>query len=471
MELLNNWATLLLLFAGAIFSIFLAVRPTILLWFITLFTLVIVGITGYFFPNLKIMGWISYGAASLLYVPAVLNLVRNKSDKRFPFLSRAAVILVWLFVVVCLVSSAASVTPVPQLVVASKSLFMFGGLWAFLAVYPASEKLIASWLKMLLFIGLVQPLPVLYQFLFVRSWRVAHTQYKVESADSVVGTFGGSQISGGLGAVLALYLVIAILFVLAIKRYKLIKNMKMFIACALLAFPIPFMEVKVVVFYFPLGLLVLYKDYLYRRPVKFLAGVIVSALVLFGMLVSLQALHWSLKGGTIEENMEKAFRYSFEVESRDGFHRDIKMSRLGVLVFWAEQHGTRRFINTIIGHGLGASRTQGQVMGVEAIRYGKKIDQTGLSTMLWDVGLLGVFLLLAILAVMFLLAGKLSKVPELKDWQKALAGGLQSTIPLLFLSFSYRHDIPYAAPMMFLTMAIFGLIFWLNRQAAMALNR
>ncbi len=72
----------------------------------------------------------------------------------------------------------------------------------------------------------------------------------------------------------------------------------------------------------------------------------------------------------------------------------------------------------------------------------------------------------AIILLMYILAGRLSQHVRLADWQRSLAAGLQAVMPLVLLSLPYRNDIPFAAPMMFITMGVFGLIFWLNNQGA-----
>lgn len=464
MDFLSDNGILLLLLSGTLLSFFFAAKPTLLLWFSTIFTLILGGFVGYFFPSLKIVWWISYGASALLYVPALLFLTK-KSPKQFPVLSNTAVIFTLLFLAISLISSIASTTPLPQLTAASKSLFMFGGLWAFLMAGQLSERTIIPWLKGLLFVGLIQFIPVMYQFLVVRSWRVAHTSFQVESADSVVGTFGGSQTGGGLGAVLVFYLIVCIIVLLAMQKYKVSRWSNNWWIYALLGLPILFTEVKAAFIYLPVGIFFLYRRYLLQRPIKFIFGSIFICLIIVGMLYSLQTIHLSTRGDNWRDNLQKAFSYSFQSQTQFGRITDFKFSRISAVQFWWQEQDADHLANILIGHGLGSSRTQGQVLGTNAARYGEtKIDLTGLSALLWDVGLVGVSLLFAILIIFFLLSGKLAYSNKLSAWQQALASGLHATIPLVALSIPYRNDIPYAAPMMFTVMTVFGLIGWLNKQ-------
>jgi hypothetical protein len=464
MDFLSDNRILFFLLTGTLLSFFFAAKPTLLLWFSTIFTLIFGGFVGYFFPSLKIVWWVAYGASALLYIPALLFLTQ-KAPEKFPALSTSVNIYTLLFVATSLISSIASNTPLPQLAAASKSLFMLGGLWAFIMAGRLSEQTIIHWLKGLIIIGVIQFIPVMYQFIVVRSWRVAHTSFQVESADAVVGTFGGSQTGGGLGAVLVFYLIVCIVVLLAMQKYKVFSWRNKWWVYVLLGLPILFTEVKAAFIYLPVGIFFLYRRYIYQRPIKFTLGSILICLIIIGMLFSLQTIHLSTRGDDWRDNLQKAFSYSFQSQTQFGKITDFKFSRISAVRFWWQEQDADHPVNILIGHGLGSSRTQGQVLGSKAARYAEtKIDLTGLSALLWDVGLVGVTLLYAILMTLFLLAGKLSRSHNLLAWQQALAGGLQATIPLIALSIPYRNDIPYAAPMMFTVMAIFGLIGWLNKQ-------
>jgi len=466
-----NIATMSVL-AGCIgFSLAVAIRPRILFFVATIVTLVIAGTTHYFVPSFKPIWWVSYGEVFLLFIPAILSLNRRKLNPIYSELSTVVVVLIICFFSVSFISSFISKSPLIQFIAAAKSYFMFGGLWLFLAVYPLSEKIIVNWLKCLLGIGLIQIVPVLYQFIFVRSWRIAHSTClidKLESADSVVGTFGGSQIAGGLGAVLVFFLIVCMIVLLSFSKTKKLSRKKIALFLFVLWFPILFTEVKAAFIYLPVSIIFLYREYLYRQPVKFFKIMIYMCIIIAVMFVSLEKIHFSIRGNNWQQNFIHGFAYSFKTDDAPAVlwnNRKPGFSRISVLQFWWQQHDMNNLLETLIGHGLGSSRTQGLVEGSQVARFnGKKLDYTGLSSLLWEVGIIGTSIFLALMVAMYVLSGKLSVSKKLLDWHQFLARGLQSTIPLIALSLLYRNDIPFAASMMFVVMLIFGLINWINNQ-------
>ena len=462
--------SILLLCSFAVFSIVISLRSKWLLCVTTIFTLVIAGSAGYLYPSLKVLWWISYGQAFLLFLTALPHLSRHKPAKSalHPGFSKTLLILLFAFILTAFLASIMAKSPLKQTITAVKSYFMMGGVWFFLALYPLRRKTIVCWLKILFGIGLLQIFPVLYQYLFIRSWRMEHNINPLEAADSVVGTFGGSQVAGGLGAALAFYLILCLIVWLAFSKLRGFSWKKDSPVLFLLWFPILFMEVKAAVIYLPLAVITLYREYSFQQPKKFLQILLLLGVVVLEMIFSLELLHFhsTHKKGNFSHHIDPSFSYSFKLMPEDpDLVKKARISRINVLQFWRGQHGLRNPVVTLIGHGLGSSRTQGLVMGSEAMHWsGKKIDYSGLSTFLWEIGLLGTAIFLSIILMLYILAGRLSRHVSLAEWQRSLAAGLQAILPLVLLSLPYRNDIPFAAPMMFITMGIFGLISWLNNQ-------
>jgi len=467
-----NKISILILVVCALFSLVITFRPKLLLYVTTVFTLVIAGTAGYFFPSLKVLWWISYGQAALLFFMVLFCRARLRPTTTvlYPTLSKIILVLLTVFILIALFASIRASFPLKQTVFAGKSYFMMGGLGVFLALYPLRGKTIICWLKILFGIGLVQIFPVLYQYFFIRSWRIAQNINPRDAADSVVGTFGGSQTSGGLGAVMAFYLIVCLIIWLAFSKSRKFSWRKDGLILFLLWFPILFAEVKAAVIYLPLAVIILYREYSYQQPKKFVQILLrLSAIVMF-MVLSLEVLHYHsvLHKGNCQNHLKNAFSYSFRPLPKNfSTSGKRKFSRIGALQFWREKHGLNNPVVTLIGHGLGASRTQGRVKGHEVLRWtGKKIDYSGLSALLWEVGLCGTAVFIAIIILMYILAGRLSRHAVLVGWQQSLAAGLQAVMPLFLLSLPYRNDIPFAAPMMFAAMGCGGLIFWLNNQGA-----
>lgn len=452
--------TLAVLAVGSLFAVILAAHPLLLLWVTTIYTLIIVGLTGYFFPNAKVIGWVAYGAAALMYIYMLRGGVRSTLGRREILLPLS----LFFFIFISLVSTAYSLSPIFQIVVAVKSLFMFGGMWIFFAYMPVHESTMKKWLKLIFGIGLIQWLPAIYQYVFVRSYRLGAGLGAVESSDSVVGTFGGSMESGGLTAVLALFLVLLILAVIALLNEKILNRKRSLVLLMFLVIPLLIMEVKIIFFYLPVGLAILFKSELIKRPMFAVLWGVGMSIILGGLLIAYQYFHWSAAGEDWGKNIESSFSYSFQ--SKGGYFAEQSgaLTRLGAIEFWAQEHSEKNYARALIGHGLGSSRTRGQVLGIMAYKLApKNIDQTGLAMMLWDVGVFGVCALFGVLFAMFRRANFLVKSADKGTWERVLARTLNAAIPLFAMSLLYRNDIPYAAPMMFIMMSVFGLTSWLKK--------
>jgi hypothetical protein len=461
---------LAVMIAGSIVFMFLVARPTLLLWFTTASCLVLVGIVVYFVPGFQKSWWAAYGAGALLYVPAAIEYLRGNTPRR-RFRPMLLHFSLYVFFVLVVATYLATRPPPAQIIVEAKTLFMFGGVWAFLGCVAVREKIMRNWLLLLMGIALLQWPMALYQYFVVRGRRVISTPGEVTASDSVVGTFGGNPEGGGLTGAMVFFLVCALIFLLALRRERVISRRTLFALAPLVMIPVLFAEVKAVFVYLPLGLFVLYRRALLRNPLALVASIAGGALVLGGCLYAYNALHWSVRGKDFETNVIESFAYTFETEQGYYAEQTGEMPRWGTLVYWYQQHAGGDPMEMLFGHGFGASRTQGQVLGTAAADvWPLKIDRLGLTKFLWDVGVLGVGALLGILAGAFRLAGRIARAPDSVPWKRAVARGLQAAIPLFFMSFLYRNDLPYAAPSMFLLMAALGLLAWLNQKPRSAVQ-
>ncbi|HKO87930.1 MAG TPA: hypothetical protein VJU83_05350, partial [Burkholderiales bacterium] len=301
------------LVGGALGTLALIAKPSLIFWTATFVTLVVAGLVKYFVPTLDRIWWLAYGMAFLLYLPAMLHVLNRKSvSGKGPALMG---IFVAIFLTDLLVATIAAASPADQIAVASKTLLMFTGVWVYFAFGPLPSDTVWKWLKAMLFIGLIQWMFALYQYFFVRAWRQSVGKGSVSAADSVVGTFGGSMDSGGLTAVLAFFLVASIVALIAMRREEVIGRGRLILYGLLLFLPLMFMEVKIIFIYFPVALIVLFRAEILRRPHVFIGWSCVGACALVGMLIVYQTLHWSAQDGDLRTNLTRVFSYSFEEQS------------------------------------------------------------------------------------------------------------------------------------------------------------
>lgn len=457
-------------FVALLLGTALVTRPVLLLWLTVLSTLVVAGTVKYFITGFDRIWWVGYGLAAALYVPALLHLIAlNRPPRsRTPSPTRTLGHALLLFLALILISSVVNKVPLTQFAAASKSWLLYGGLVALFAVVPIGRDTVRRIGVCMLAIASVQILPVLYQFVFVRGRRLelGIGATAAEASDSVVGTFGGSMEGGGNSAALAFLLCISVAFVLLARQRGLLG--RALCVCLVLAMVVPLllMEVKVVFVYLPIVLLYVYRRAIVRNPFGFIAGTLAVIALGVAGLFAYQEIHWNRTGLSLAGNIEKSFSYSFNEEASIERYRSGVMTRREALEYWWQEHDLSQPIPILFGHGFGAARTTGLTLGTVAQpRWPRRIDATGASSLLWELGLVGTTALIAVLITGCVACGRLAKVATLLPWQRTLAGSLQVLLGLAALSVPYRNDIPYAAPMMFLVSGGLGLSFWLAREA------
>lgn len=452
---------------GSVASIVLIAAPLVGLWLTTSLTLLIAGPVQYFFPGVGArLDWAAYLLAGSLFIPALASLTVRRERTPAPLVRTFVFTPTLILLFVAVLSTTFNSGPGFEIIAAIKSFVLFGGLWAFVAAYSLSDQSIRRWLAYLLVIGLIQWVPAIYQYIFVRGKRLAENiGDTTEASDAIVGTFPGSLQAGGLSSVLAMFLIILIIGLLVCHREKLLGKRKLALLLAVLAAPVVLMEVKAIFVYLPVALMVIYGAEFKKRPVEFVAFLIGTTIAIAALLFAYDKLHWSGRKDDFSTRIEKLFGYSFEeklggVQQRFGY-----MSRREAVVFWATQ-GTSDALAVFVGHGLGSSRTEGLTIGHAARPYYPlHIDLTGLSLLLWEVGLIGTGAVLAMFLAGYTAARQLAVI--LADpLHRSIAKTLQVSFLLFLLSIPYRNDIPYAAPMMFMVMSAYGLLGWLNKRNA-----
>jgi len=447
---------------GALVAGLALVRPTVLLWIVTLLTLIAVGLVKYFVPGTGMLAWAGHGLAALLFIPAFGALLGGRTPLRSGSGSGLVLLFLSAFLLAVFISWSLSPPSLRVLAGAIKNWAMFGAIWAFLALYPLEPRWVANWLKGLLVIALVQWAPVLYQTFVVGSAKQSLGEGL--SPDSVTGTFGGSPDGGGLAPVLALFVVSVSAVLFALYRRQVVSGLALTGLVSLLWLLLLFMEEKVIFFYIPIALLFVYGDYIVKRPFAFLGGAGAVSAALMLILVGYTALHWSERDKTPWERLT----YSFSVETSYEQELEGFLTRPGAVLFWWEQNAGEANPQFVFGHGLGASRTGGSIVG-HAAKDNEPwwIDRTTLSGLLWDLGVSGVAAFYLFLGGIFLMADRLAKNPSLSPWESGLAAGLRATVPLFAISTLYRNDLPYGAPMVFLFMVVIGLLWWLHRRTVL----
>ena len=193
---------------------------------------------------------------------------------------------------------------------------------------------------------------------------------------------------------------------------------------------------------------VVYRKTMFRRPLRVfaIAGlfVLVSATLVW---VNATMTSRGAQTGSVENYL--AFTFERNVLEGAG-HGEFVLNRTTALAFWWQKNADLAHPEFWIGHGVGESRTpsSGPLEGATLasdVYAGMGIGLTALSGMLWEIGLLGVLILLGVFALGLLsTAQALRRVPTDDPWcyatlQAIHAGLLMFMLSLLYKNFMLHH--------------------------------
>lgn len=426
-----------------------------------LFVFVLAGTFVYLSGGNQWIWWLVLLAPSVYLIPFPYLYV-----KYFRMRGRQLWIIFFLFIT--LFSTVINMAFSPALIVLIKNIFLVAGIWVYFAYFVTSQKEVKSSLKLLLFIASIQTIWVIPQYVFVRSNRILQDFGTVSASDSVVGSFGGSMISGGQTATFAFFQVCVLIGLISFRRNLILKDRKIFFFLILLVFiPLLFTETKIILIYFLLAAIIINLSIIRKNFVKVVYNSVILLSVITGLIFSLQYFHWSARSNVLLDNLILSATYVFNEQA--GFYATEvgAMTRYQAIVFWWD-NGSDSVVNFLFGHGLGSSYTlsdkQALIGPVAKEFYPWHLDQTGLTMFLWDVGLIGVICVFCYLIHCSVIAGKLSKSSRLDLYHKSLAKTLQVVFLMFCISLTYRHDIPHTAPMMVMFMLSLGLLSYLSQQ-------
>jgi hypothetical protein len=443
---------------GAIFGVLLLNAVGVVVWMILIGTLLITGPLAMHFPQFGRLAWLFSILGLFLIGAAILYEGTNRNPHRPSaplFVALSALFMV--YAIGMLFVSEGSIT---QALSAIKRYFQYWGLMFALAAVPFLQKQVRRWIVFLVLLGLIQLPFALYQRIVLMPLRL-NMPDSVVPVDIIAGTFEGSITGGANNNVMALLLIVLITGLLAAYRESVIRGSTLLWTILPLAAPLALGETKMAAVLLPAALAIVSLDLIRKRPFVFLAGSMVTvaaAGVLMWSYVAHQATE-GRSGMTFEQRLQENIDYNF---GSRGYYGGASLNRGSVIPFWWDKHGGDDPVGTIVGHGIGAAHGSPGADSVGHMdgRYrGFAIGLTAASTLLWDVGLFGFGLIMAIYASAFFAAGKLvgQASPGL---DRAICRTLQASVLLLGLMI-FALDVVLLAPsMQVLTSLTFGLIAW-----------
>jgi hypothetical protein len=392
---------LIAIFTGSILGMLSLFRPDVGIRWIFATCVVVVGTVGYFFPNYSYISWGVGTSGIFLIVIALFQYISKKNAAIDPITHTFLIFTLYL-----IIPAVSSMYNPMEIIASTKNIIQYWGFvpLAALGFMPNNSR--KKILKLIVYVVLLQAIVSFYQAFFIVDW--AH---RLAGGDSVVGTFGGTPDGGGSSGAQTIFLSVIISITLAVYISGHLKLLYVlgFLVTALI--PISLNETKI--FFVLMLILVIYVFITgFRKfPLRTMQVSIISlALTVTILIIYFLFLQHNFTGRSDKTIADYAERVT---QSRSGFHlgegREASYSRLGSIKFWWEEQTSRNnTLQMLVGHGIGASKSGGVFVGklvqIGSPYYGLKLDVTGLSMLLWDIGIIGTVLFFNIFLAAWLLA-------------------------------------------------------------------
>ncbi|GAB7562293.1 hypothetical protein LG202_03320 [Methylobacillus methanolivorans] len=426
------------LIAGAI----LVVKPLAGTWVVIIGALVFSGLIDLYLPGLQPIKWalagLSMAVALIAYVFSS-NSHKTGSNKLAP--SGSLIFWLWTFFAYVILLSLFNWHGFAKFVTSFKGYFQVWGLLIALYYLMSKEADSKRIVKFILILGIVQLPFVFHQFFVLIPQRTSEelALRGVVAADVVAGTFGGSMTGGGRSSSLALLCALGITLALSHYREHIWKLKTVVLFLSIFMVPMFFSEAKLFIVLLPVALFLLYKDKLFEDPLKFIFGAI-------GVVVLLASIFFAyslIPGADSQQHLSLQDMWDSNVSYNfgDRGYGNLLLNRTTVYAFWIEENFRLSEILHIL-FGYGAGETQGGVLlneGSELLRKypGYGISLTGISTILWELGLFGFFIIAMVFISAYKMGGKL-----LKDSQYPLSKPMINTarISVVLFVISMLHN-------------------------------
>jgi hypothetical protein len=302
-------------------------------------------------------------------------------------------VLVGLFLLLLAFSSLLNRIPVGQAIVGVRNYVPYIGVATLLLYCRLQPEFVRKLPLGLLAIGLLQMPFALFQHLVTGPWRAALRNAVGRSDEAIVGTFGGSAVTGGYTGEMAAFLVMCIVFVIALRRERQIGTGLAALMSLVLLVPILLAETKVSLVLLPLLVGVCFVRDALHNPRFFLVALVVGVILVGAIGIVYYLRYWHDSAGAA-----RTLGYSFDPNFMvTRFHR----GRVGAIVHWYQMNpGAGQVITAFFGHGMGSSLESSATIGIGSavVRYGLGLDAHAMARLLWDSGVAGfaVFLLLSL---------------------------------------------------------------------------
>jgi hypothetical protein len=443
------------IFMGLVLAAMVVSSRKAIFWFVVVSAMVVTGAAQLYFPDARLVRYVAPAASLALLLHWVTDqFMQRRRTVDEPL--QTPIIWAIAFAAIAIVSTIANISDPAVALMGLKSYFQMWVFFLGVAFLHWDKNFARQLWRGLLLLALLQLPFAAHEYLVLMPRRYYYMSEGIIPADVIAGTFGAQALGGGANAVLAAYEIIIVGFLLAMWKNGVMGTFKMGVLSVLLLSPMVVNQARVSVLYVLLIFIVIFWRDIVRKPGKF---VLASAGMVGLVAVLMTALMLSHPGGALTSwsaVVEKAYeQQTVTVQQHEGRY---ELSRWSVLTFWAQQHVRANPVQTLLGHGPGASREPDDTNVLEVTdtlaqkKYpGLRIGYTALSALLWDTGVLGVICVLGMFASAFFTAGRLATHyrRQRDGFHTAMFEGLQAAMAVLALSLAHKNffavHVPYQA--------------------------
>lgn len=438
------------------FGMVILMNPRALLWFTLFMGIVMTGVTQMYVPGSKYLKYVAPLMAGGLLLHVIGSWMRSP-----PREAPLTVPLFVAFLLLGLVSMAANWTGAGEAIMGFKNYYPMWALFLGLTVMSWKPETIDALPKVFLWVALLQLPFVIHQFFYLVPIRMRMNEPGMVAVDVVSGTFGGRITGGGANAVLAVFLISVAACIAGVWREGGVRAAVAVPAVLALLAPVFLNGSKVSILYIPLAFFIVFASDVARHPLRLLLGLAGTAAVVAGLVMTYAAMKpgaetWQeFFQGSIERQFESARERSSEYNA---------LTRWTALTFWAGEHEVRDLGQVLIGHGPGATRVQDTGFDLATTlaetRYGgMQIGYTAVSALLWEVGVLGLLLTIALFVVGYRQAVIMYGLYAGRDPTRAgIARGLCATMVLLTISLAHKDFFVSHIPFQTLVVCALGYL-------------
>lgn len=459
-----------LFLAFALLSAVLITSPLALLWVVVIGGLVLAGVTELYMPALRHARWGVVIAALALGPIALSSIVWSSNQKHLANRGLYPAFLIWaaLFFAIAVFSGLLNLGFKGDTVVGFKGYFQVWTVLIAFALLPLRPKSVDRFIGFLVWLALLQVPFVLHQYFVLVPQRsgALDAAYGIVAQDILVGTFTASMSGGGAGPAMAVLMMIALVITLARAQAGHLSSFRAAAAVFVFLGPLVIGENKIALVLLPIGMLIVFEEKLRGNPLRAAGLLIVTAslVVALFVLIASFARGDAYRSSTLGEQIDEM--WSYNVGDR-GYGLAV-LNRTTVYPFWAKYHRTGgSAVNTLVGHGPGASKdTRGTLAerSVASHRFARfAIGLTGISGLLWDVGILGTALAIGFFVSAYRTARRLVREVEERSTRWVNLKAVQAGVAMLGVSLLHNSMFLYEIGFQTLLMLLVGYLVYVHR--------